>query len=113
MAKQDTPGQGDFPMMGESLLQHICNLSGERSPYTKVVGKKTMGRGASPTGKYAKRGSTMIHEANGPKCTIVATLYKANAAEASATERNVRIVPSTVSRPDAGFWGKREYGQTS
>lgn len=101
-----------FPKMGESLLQSVVNLSGERSPYTTQVGKKTGGRGASPTGRSAHRGQTMIHEAHGPACHIQATLYKANAVEANDTMRNVHVVPSVVGRPDAGFWSKRQYGQS-
>jgi hypothetical protein len=116
MAKktQVSNSASSFPTMGESLIQNVINVSGNRSPYTQTVGKKTMGRGSSPTGKAAVRGRTMINEANGPQFHISSTLYKANAAEASATLRNTKVVPSSVTRPDhvgsAGtFWQKRKY----
>ena len=105
-----------FPTMGEEIPHSIMNLSGNRSPYTTTVSKKTMGRGSSPTGKYTYRGQSLINEAHGPRCHIVATLYAPNAAEASATQRNTRILPNVIERPDrvgsaVTFWDKRKFGQ--
>lgn len=108
MARSTDVTSTDFPKMGESM-EHVLNLSGERSPYTKSTPRKTMGRGSSPTGTAAIRGRTMIKEANGPCFHIKATLYSQNAAEASAVTRNVRIMPSAVGNRD--FWSKRQYGQ--
>ena len=116
-ANSSVYNSSDFPVMGESLLSHILNVSGQRSPYTKVVGKQTMGRGASPTGRSAIRPHTMIHEANGPKCSIQATLYKANSAEASKVLRNTTMVAPVIERPDhvgsaKTFWTeRRQYAQ--
>ena len=108
MAKNES---AQFPKVGEDVASHVMNLSGQRSPYTTTVGKKTMGRGSSPTGRYAKRGSSLIHEAHGPCFHIKATLYAQNAAAASDVERHVKIVPSRISHPDAGFWSSRQYAQ--
>jgi hypothetical protein len=106
----------DFPMMGESVLSHVmCSGSAKPGPYTTSVARKTMGTGKSPTGSTGgSKNHTEIHEANGPACHVQHSLYRANAAEASATQRNVRIVPSVVPRQDrkgsAGtFWAKRQY----
>jgi hypothetical protein len=116
---KDMPAyKSDFPLMGEDVVHQVVNVSGNRSPYTKEVPKQTMGRGKSPTGVMASRGRSVINEAHGPRCYIQETLYHANAAESSATERNVKIMPKSMSRPDtggalSGFWAKREFGQTS
>ena len=114
--ERESASPSAFPKMGDSLVEHLINTSGNRSPYTQTTPKKTMGRGSSPTGKAAVRGRTMIHEANGPSFHISTTLYKQNAAEASATQRNTRILPPCIHREDgtgsAGtFWDKREFGQ--
>lgn len=106
----------DFPKMGTSVLSAVVNVSGKRSSYTKMVPKKTEGRGASPTGVKKDRGSTLIHEANGPSYHITATLYKANSAEASKQLRNTKLVGTVIERPDhvgsgKTFWEKRTYGQ--
>lgn len=106
----------DFPMMGESVLSHIMRSpSSKPGPYVTTVAKNTKGRGKSPTGSTGGvKGHTEIHEANGPACHVQHSLYKANAAEASATQRNVRIVSSAVPRADrkgsaSPFWAKRQY----
>lgn len=114
MAKTNvTNSSSDFPTVGESVVQHVCNVSGKSSKYTMVTPKKTMGRGASPTGSTGggSKKHMQIHEAHGPAFTVKATLYKANAAEASMTMRNVHVVPSVVGNRDSGFWAKRQYGQ--
>lgn len=99
-----------FEKMGEDIAKNVLNPSGVRNnPYVMVRPKNTQGRGKSPTGRSAIRGSTMIHEANGPACTVKATLYKANAAEASATQRNVRTLPAVMG--DRAFQPAR-YGKT-
>lgn len=108
--------KSDFPTMGDSLVKSVLNLSGKRSPYTKTMPKGTMGRGSSPTGKYAYRSHTMIHEANGPHCHVQATLYKANSSEANDTLRNTKMMPKAMERPDRvgsakDFWSKRMFGQ--
>ena len=116
-SKEREPVSGSqFPKMGESLLSNIVNVSGKRSSYTTMMPKKTMGRGASPTGKAAHKGATMIKEANGPKFSVQTTLYKQNAAEASQVLRNTKLVTPVIERPDhvgsgKTFWDKRVYGQ--
>jgi hypothetical protein len=105
-----TEPKSAFPTVGDNVIAHVMGSSSARSSrYTTTVAKKTGGRGASPTGTTGSRSNTKISNANGPKCHIQTTLYKANAAQASATTRNVKIMPNAISR--AGFWSKREYGQ--
>src|SRR5260370_40680976 len=94
MAKNATTTS--FEKVGDNIAAHVLNMSGNSSPYTMTKPKNTQGRGKSPTGKSAIRGHSMIHEANGPKCHIVATLYKANAAEAGKQTRNVRLLPAVM-----------------
>jgi len=102
----------DFPTMGEDVIKQVCNLSGKPSQYTMSVPRKTMGRGSSPIGSTGGvKSHKEIHEAHGPAFTVKATLYHQNAAEASTTLRNVRIVPTVVGNRDTGFWAKRQYGQ--
>lgn len=99
-----------FPKMGDEwITKNLINCSGNRSPYTTPIPKKTEGRGASPTGVKKNRGASMINEAHGPTFRPVTTLYKQNAAEASATCRNTKLVPSAVG--DRDFWAARQYSQ--
>ena len=101
--------KSDFPTVGNSVLSYVgCGGAAKRSKYTIPVSKGTMGRGSSPTGKAAIRGSNKIEEASGPRCTVVAKLYEKNAAEASNSQRNVRLMPSAAGVGD--FWKKRQYG---
>lgn len=95
-----------FPTVGDSVLSYVgSGGAAKRSGYTIEMPVKTMGRGSSPTGTTGNKSGKMIHEANGPKCTITGTLYSANAAEASATQRNVKIMPSATGSGD--FWRAR------
>jgi len=100
-----------FPKVGDNILTYVGDGCAHPDPkYTKMMPKGTMGRGSSPTGTTGNRSANMIHEAHGPACCIKATLYKPNAAEASATQRNVKIMPSAVGVND--FWkSKRTYNQ--
>lgn len=112
--EREAANNSAFPKMGDELAEHLINVSGNRSPYTQTIGKKTMGRGASPTGRAKVRGRTMINEAHGPRFHISTTLYRQNAAEASATQRNTVVLPPSIHREDgtgsAGtFWDKRRY----
>ena len=96
----------DFGTVGHSPLSYVgSGAAHPNSKYTKSVAKGTMGRGSSPTGTMASRSSVKLSESNGPKCTIVASLYKPNAAEASATQRNTYTVPSKAGVGD--FWQER------
>lgn len=103
--------RSQFPKMGDEwITENLINCSGNRSPYTTPVPRKTQGRGASPTGvKKNRNNNGMIQEAHGPTFRPVTTLYKQNAAEASATQRNTRIVPAAVG--DRDFWAARQYSQ--
>lgn len=105
-----------FPTMGDKWMKHCVNASGRRSANTISVPRKNTAGGTAP-GKTANvRGRTLIKEAQGPRFHISATLYKRNAAESSATERNVKLMSPAIRRSDgtgsAGdFWSKRAYGQ--
>lgn len=99
---------GDFPVVGDSVLSYVARGGCAKPQRGKVTAKGTEGRGSSPTGTMAVRSSHKIQEAQGPRCCVKATLYKSNAAEASAVQRNVRIMPSAAGVGD--FWKKRQYG---
>lgn len=96
-----------FPTVGDSVLSYVGSACAAKpsNKHVQVVPKGTMGRGKSPTGTMASRSSTKISEADGPRCCVKATLYQANAAEASATTRNVKIMPSATGESD--FWKAR------
>lgn len=95
-----------FPTVGDSVLKFVGNGgAAKRSSYTIDMPVNIMGRGSSPTGATGNRSSTKINEANGPKCSVVAKLYASNAAESSATQRNVKIMPSATGSGD--FWRAR------
>jgi hypothetical protein len=94
----------EFPKMGDSIAKSVCNLS-TGSRYTTLVKKGGSSGGSAPRKTANHRSSVMIHEANGPKFTPVATLYKANAPDAGKQMRNVKMMKSTISRGD--FWAAR------
>jgi len=108
MAKSDSTTT-TFPKVGDNIAKHVMNMSRRPSPYTTLEPKKTEGRGASPTGRKANRGATMIHEANGPKCHIDQVLYKANAPEAGMQMRNVRLMKPAMG--DQDFRSRKTYRQ--
>jgi hypothetical protein len=97
-----------FPKMGDNGMADVVNMSGQRSPYTMPEARKgpttpDMGGG----GGSARRSPTMIHEANGPACTIVAT--RGQAPEYPGTGRALRTMPSRAGVGD--FWNQRQEGQ--
>jgi hypothetical protein len=69
--------------------------SGERSPYT-IDEPRLKGGPTDPmagvTGGQASRSGTLIHEANGPACTIVSKIDYPNAEGANQQGRNVRLM---------------------
>jgi len=96
----------DFGTVGDSPLSYVGDgKASSSSKYTKSMPKGTMGRGSSPTGRAGNKGSSLIKEANGPKCSVQTTLYKANASDANMTQRNVYTVPSAAGV--GGFWKER------
>jgi|SRR5579862_2670073 len=101
--------KSDFGTVGDSPLSYVgSGKPAKKSKYTTPVAKGTMGRGASPTGTMASRSNKKMPESGGPKCTIVATLYKPNAAESSMQLRNTRLMPSKAGVGD--FWQERAKG---
>jgi hypothetical protein len=97
-----------FEKMGDNIGKSVLNMS-RGSRYTMTVAKKTEGRGSSPTGATGKRSSTVIHEANGPKCHIDQKLYKSNAASAGEQTRNVKIMKPATG--DTDFRSRSMYKQ--
>lgn len=93
------------PTVGDSVLSYVGTGQCARpSKYTKAEPRGTQGRGVSPTGVKTNRRDVM-KDYDGPACHVKTTLYKANAAQASATERNVKLMPSRAGVSD--FWRAR------
>lgn len=74
--------------------------SANTSPVAKHGGVGGMLDGATANHRQG------VMEPHGASFKISATLYKQNAAEASATQRNVRLVPSAIGNRD--FWASRD-----
>jgi hypothetical protein len=100
---------GDFPTVGDSVLSYVGCGGTAKPSKGKMVASGIMGRGKSPTGSMGYKSSNKIQEANGPKCQVVAKLYEANAACASETRRNVRLMPSAAGTGDF-FKERRQFG---
>lgn len=86
--------------VGDNVFSFVGDGTCQKAQRGKLVAKGTMGRGSSPTGSAAIRGSHKMSETSGPKCCIGMTLYKANAATASDTTRNVRLMSSAAGVTD-------------
>lgn len=104
--------QSQFPKMGEHEIEgSLTNMSGRPSPYTTPRPKGgPSGDGESEPSNHRGVGSTATGERNGPTFRPVTTLYKQNAAEASATQRAMRTVPSSLGNRD--FWNDRAASQS-
>jgi len=101
----DMTFSGPFPTMGdEGIPSSIVNISGERSPYTKVAPKGGAPTGPDVTSTNGHAGSTVIRDAQGPTQRPVTTICYPNAPEAS-TPRGVRVMPSAIGNRD--FWAAR------
>jgi hypothetical protein len=96
-----------FPVMGDSgIIDHVVNMSGNRSPYTTPVAKKGPAGDSidGPTG--GPRVQTEVNaEVLGPMCSPQTTLFYPNAADHDKTGRNTIIVPSRSGVGD--FWNSR------
>ena len=68
--------------------------SGERSSYTTDEPRRAGGptQSNSTMGPKGNRSGRLIHEANGPACTIVAKIDYPNAEGANQQGRNVRLM---------------------
>lgn len=80
--------------------------SGERSSYTIDAPRRKGGPGAQDdpaSGQKGNRSASLIHEANGPACTIVAKIDYPNAEGMNQTGRNVRIMT-----PGSQFYAARQ-----
>jgi hypothetical protein len=104
--RQAKRGFGDtetstFAKMGdEELTSHLVNVSGQRSPYTMPVAKKSTTTDQGPVGGTAHRSAKLIKNANGPACTPVATISYENAPEKNLVGRGLRTVPSKAGLGD-------------
>lgn len=97
----------EFPKMGNYPAGSVVNTSGAPSAHTITRPKQ-----GGPTGMIepaTAKSRANILERMGCSYAPQATLYKQNAAEASATLRNVRLLPSAVGNRD--FYLRRQYGQ--
>ena len=95
----------DFPQVQDNILDYVGHGTPQPNIRGRMIPKGTQGRGSSPTGTKSNRPNYQIHEANGPRCYIQATLYKSNAADASQQPRSLRIMPSAAGISD--FWAAR------
>lgn len=98
---------GSFPTVGKNVAAHAVTRTPTIAKGGGLVRKKNSKGGALESATASHRAG--IQEKLGAQLHPTATLYKQNAAEASATQRNVRTVPSAVGNRD--FWYKRAYGQ--
>lgn len=101
MAKNSAP-QSAFPTQGK--IAAPVNASGAPSPHTTLVADHNS-KGGMLAGATANHRQG-VYEPHGAAFKIKATLYAQNAAEASATQRNVRLVPSAIGNRD--FWASRD-----
>jgi hypothetical protein len=93
----------NFPKMGDDGMASVVNMSGNRSAYTMPVGRKGPMNDDIGGGATSIKGSSVIHEAQGPRFAPVATSVYAG--EYAGTERSVHRVPSRTGVGD--FWTSR------
>lgn len=84
------PVSADFPTMGSGWPKHVCNVSGTAGHATVKQGS---GKSDSPDGGTSHRSASLIRNGNGPKPIPARRVWAGNVAEATATSRNVRIMP--------------------
>lgn len=94
----------EFPTVGDSPLNYVGHGVPQPNARGRLVPRNKMGTGSSPTGRQAVR-MNKLNDGDGPRCYVQETLYKANAAEASATVRSLRVMPSAAGVSD--FWKAR------
>lgn len=97
-----------FPKMGDDGIPNmVVNRSGAKSAKTTPVLKKGQSKGGAGEPATASHRAN-IQERLGAKLAPQAALYKQNAPEASATQRNLRIMPSRVRSSDSFYDSRRE-----
>lgn len=92
--------------MGEEMAHPRANAA--QSPNVKYRPRNNSKGGSIPDAGTAGH-RTGHQERLGAKYAPQMPLYEQNAAAASETQKNVRVVPSAVGNRD--FWTKRQYGQ--
>lgn len=97
------PASADFPTMGTGWPKHVINVSGSAGRQTPKAGS---GKSDKPGGGTSHRTPVLIRNGDGPKSITVRRIWAGNVAEASATGRNVRIMP----RGGNNFAGGRSDG---
>src|SRR4051794_16746242 len=96
------PGRSSFRTIGTEVAKGVRAVQPQRG--RSVPKKGGVGGMLEAATATHRRG---IQERMGAQFAPTAVLYKQNAAEASATQRNVRIVPSAVGNRD--FYLRRQY----
>lgn len=96
--------KGKFPTMGTEAAS-----AGSAPVLSGVLRPKGNTQAGAEGASANHRAATQ--ERLGFKGAPQTTLYAQNAAEASATQRNVRLVPSAIGNRD--FYNKRQYGQNT
>jgi phage tail tape-measure protein len=94
------PVSADFPTMGHTWPADVINVSG--SAAGRRMTKKGSGKREITDRKGPPRRPVLIRDGDGPKPVTVRRFWAANAAEASATSRNVRIMPRGGNQFTAG-----------
>lgn len=110
MAKQpkQSPTRTTFEKVGNNIAATVGNGQSARPQRGKLVQKgNSKGGGMLEAATATHRAN--VQERQGPKFKPQVALYAPNAASASETQRNTRIVPSAVGNRD--FYLKRQYGQ--
>lgn len=99
----------EFPKMGdEGIPSSVCNLSGQRSPYTMPVAKKYAPSGRDPgVGTKKNKGRTLIKEAQGPRGVPVQTIVYPNAPDGAQGGGQKRTYTVKSALGDRDFFKSR------
>jgi hypothetical protein len=85
--------------VGDNVTGYVGNGT-RKAGSTASSQKSEVGKGAAAVATAVPRGSHKMSESSSARFCVTSTLYKANAAEASATTRNVRLMPSCTGVTD-------------
>ena len=96
-----------FPVMGdEGIINHVCNMSGKRSPYTMEQPKGNVPMADDLASGNGTRSQSMVgSETLGPCCSPQTTQFYPNAASHADSGKNTKILPSHAGTSD--FWNQR------
>lgn len=105
------PVHTNFPPMGpHGIEQSVVNISGQRSPYTRMLPVQGGPAGVGIDGPTAPAGGAqpaklVNAEVLGPCCKPITTTYYPNADESRSTGRNVKLLAPRTGTSD--FWQQR------